>query len=101
MSGAGRPLRYLRFPFNHTATRGKAEGRGRFSETGGLKLPLHIDTPTLSLPRFTAMPTEDDAIAGAAPAYLEYTRQETSTTQPAPADFRHEIPHVMLLHANG
>src|SRR6267142_2755236 len=106
MSGAGRPLRYLRFPFNHTGdTAEKQKAAAAFLKQRGYEVAAcTIDTSDFVFARaYGQMPDKkDDASARRLrAAYLEYTRQEIEYyTNLHRQIFGHEIPHVMLLHAN-
>jgi len=106
MSGVGKPLRYLRFPFNHTGdTAEKQNGAATFLKQRGYEVAAcTIDGSDFVFARaYRLMLDNKDAAASVRlrAAYLDYTRQEIEYyTNLHRQIFGHEIPHVMLLHAS-
>lgn len=105
MSSVNRPLRYLRFPFNHTGdTPEKQKAIASFLKQRGYEVAAcTIDTSDFIFARaYGQMPDKKSADARRLrAAYLEYTRQEIEYyTNLHRQIFGHEIPHVMLLHAS-
>ncbi|HEY6274376.1 MAG TPA: polysaccharide deacetylase family protein [Terriglobales bacterium] len=106
MDNAGKKLRYFRFPYNHTGeTREKHHAAADFLRRRGYEVAtctvensdwVFARAYTLMLGR-----KDDSGAAKLRAAYLAYTKAELDYyTQLHQNIFGHEIPHVMLLHAN-
>ena len=106
MGSAGKQLRYLRFPYNHTGeTREKHDAVADFLRHHGYEVAtctmensdwVFARAYTLVLDR-----KDDSAATKLRAAYLDYTKAELDYyTRLHQQVFGHEIPHVMLLHAN-
>jgi peptidoglycan/xylan/chitin deacetylase (PgdA/CDA1 family) len=106
MSAAGKPLRYLRFPFNHTGdTAEKRAAIAAFLKQHGYEVATcTIDTSDFIFARAYGLMLDkkDKAAARRLRAdYLDFTREEIEYyTSLHRQIFGREIPHVMLLHAN-
>jgi peptidoglycan/xylan/chitin deacetylase (PgdA/CDA1 family) len=106
MDNAGKQLRYLRFPYNHTGeTREKHDAVADFLRRRGYEVAtctvenedwVFARAYTLILNR-----KDDSTAAKLRAAYLAYTKAELDYyTRLHQQVFGHEIPQVMLLHAN-
>ena len=106
MSGAGKQLRYLRFPFNHTGeTADKHNAITAFLQQHGYTVATcTIENSDFIFARaYRLMLDRHDAtsVARLRTDYLDYTRQEIDYFNKLNRQiFGHEIPQVMLLHAN-
>ena len=106
MLGAGKPLRYLRFPFNHSGATLEAHSAIQhfLAEHGYQTATCTIDTEDYLFDGAysVALDRRDRKTAGRLRAeYLKYTSAEIDYyTQLHQQVFGHEIPHVMLLHVN-
>jgi peptidoglycan/xylan/chitin deacetylase (PgdA/CDA1 family) len=106
MATAGKPVRFLRFPFNHTGeTVDKHAAIAAFLQQHGYMVATcTIDNSDWVFARaYRLMLDRHDAtsIARLRADYLEYTRKEIEYyNQLTRHVFGHEIPQVMLLHAN-
>jgi peptidoglycan/xylan/chitin deacetylase (PgdA/CDA1 family) len=107
MSGVGRPLRYLRFPFNHTGeTAEKHDAIAAFLRGRGYEVATCTveNSDWVFAHAYRLMMDRHDAqsVARLRTDYLEYTRQEIEYYSKLNRQiFGHDIPQVMLLHANG
>lgn len=106
MAQTGQPLRYLRFPYNHTGeTTEKHAAVAAFLQQRGYEVATcTIENSDWVFARAYRMML-DRHDAGAAKqlrvAYLAYTKQEIEYYAHLHQQlFGHETPHVMLLHAN-
>ncbi len=106
MTEAGKPLRYFRFPYNHTGeTAEKHAATAAFLEQHGYEVAsCTVDTSDWVFAHaYRLMLDRHDAKSAKRlqADYLEYTRQEIEYYSRLHAQiFGHEIPHVMVLHAN-
>ncbi len=106
MTEAGKPLRYFRFPYNHTGeTAEKHAAAAAFLEQHGYEVAsCTVDTSDWVFAHaYRLMLDRHDAKSAKRlqADYLEYTRQEIEYYSRLHAQiFGHEIPHVMVLHAN-
>jgi peptidoglycan/xylan/chitin deacetylase (PgdA/CDA1 family) len=106
MSGAGKPLRYLRFPFNHTGeTAEKHNAIAAFLQQRGYMIATcTIENSDFIFARaYRLMVDRHDArsVVRLRTDYLDYTRQEIEYYSKMNRQiFGHEIPQVIVLHAN-
>lgn len=106
MAAAGKPLRYLRFPYNHTGeTPEKHAAVAMFLQQRGYEVATcTVDNSDWVFARAYRLMLDRKDAAGAErlrAAYVDYTRLELEYySQLHQQIFGHEIPHVMLLHAN-
>lgn len=106
MKQAGKPLRYLRFPYNHAGETAEKHGAiAAFLKEHGYEVAAcTIDSSDYVFARtYAAILAKGDRKAAQRlrTAYLDYTATEIEYyTRLHRQLFSHEIPHVMLLHAN-
>lgn len=106
MRNAGKTLRYLRFPYNHTGeTQEKHAAVAAFLKQLGYEVATcTVDNSDWVFARAYRLMLDRKDQAGAKrlrAAYIEYTGQELEYySQLHKQIFGHEIPHVMLLHAS-
>lgn len=106
MAQTGQPLRYLRFPYNHTGeTAEKHAMVAAFLQQRGYEVATcTIENSDWVFARaYRLMLDRHDATAAKQlrAVYLEYTKKEIEYyTRMHQQLFGHETPHVMLLHAN-
>lgn len=106
MSGVGKPLRFFRFPFNHTGeTAEKHDAIAAFLKQRGYKVATcTVENSDWVFARaYRLMVDRRDAQSAARlrTDYLDYTRQEIEYYNKLNRQiFGHEIPQVMVLHAN-
>lgn len=106
MSKAGKPLRYLRFPYNHTGeTPEKHAAVAAFLKQRGYEVATcTVDNSDWVFARAYRLMLDRRDAAGASrlrSAYIDYTAKELEYySQLHKQVFGHEIPHVMLLHAS-
>lgn len=106
MNKAGKQLRYLRFPYNHTGeTRAKHDAVAEFLRGRGYEVATcTVENEDWVFARAYTLMLEHNDDSGAGKlraAYLAYTKAELDYyTRLHQQIFGREIPHVMLLHAN-
>ncbi|HEY2171128.1 MAG TPA: polysaccharide deacetylase family protein [Candidatus Angelobacter sp.] len=106
MSGTGKPLRYLRFPFNHTGeTAEKHDAVSAFLSQRGYEVATCTveNSDWVFAHAYRLMVDRHDArsVARLRTDYLDYTRQEIEYYSKMNRQiFGHEIPQVIVLHAN-
>jgi peptidoglycan/xylan/chitin deacetylase (PgdA/CDA1 family) len=106
MANAGKKLRFLRFPYNHTGeTPEKHAAVAAFLKQRGYEVATcTVENSDWVFARAYRLALDRGDAASAArlrAAYLEYTRQELDYyTGLHRQIFGHEIPHVMLLHSS-
>lgn len=106
MAQTGQPLRYLRFPYNHTGeTAEKHAMVAAFLQQRGYEVATcTIENSDWVFARaYRLMLDRHDATAAKQlrAVYLQYTKKEIEYyTRMHQQLFGHETPHVMLLHAN-
>ena len=106
LAKAGKQLEYFRFPFNHTGdTKEKHDAIASFLAQHGYRLaPCTIDNSDYIFDRayVIAFARHDEASrAKIRSEYLAYTVREIDYyTELHKEVLGHEIPHIMLLHAN-
>lgn len=106
MNKAGKQLRYLRFPYNHTGeTRAKHDAVAEFLRGRGYEVATcTVENEDWVFARAYTLMLEHNDDSGAGKlraAYLAYTKDELDYyTRLHQQIFGREIPHVMLLHAN-
>jgi peptidoglycan/xylan/chitin deacetylase (PgdA/CDA1 family) len=106
MAGAGKPVSYLRFPYNHTGETAEKHAKvAAFLKKHGYDVATcTVDNSDWAFARAYRLMLErkDEAAAERLrTAYIEYTGRELEYySQLHKQIFGHEIPHVMLLHAN-
>jgi peptidoglycan/xylan/chitin deacetylase (PgdA/CDA1 family) len=102
----GKPLEYFRFPFSHTGdTKEKHDAIASFLAQHGYKIaPCTIDNSDYVFDRAYLLASSrhaESVLARIRSEYLAYTSLEIDYyTGLHKQIFGHEIPHVMLLHAN-
>jgi peptidoglycan/xylan/chitin deacetylase (PgdA/CDA1 family) len=102
----GKPLRYFRFPFNHTGeTVEKHDGIAGFLQQHGYQLATCTieNTDWMFTRAYELMLARNDTKSARRlrTEYLEFTRKEVEYyVRLSEQIFGHEIPQVMLLHAN-
>lgn len=107
MAGAGKPLRFFRFPFNHAGeTAEKHDAIAAFLKQSGYEVATCTveNSDWIFARAYRSMLDRHDAqsVARLRADYLEYTQQEIEYYNKMNRQiFGHEIPQVMLLHANG
>jgi peptidoglycan/xylan/chitin deacetylase (PgdA/CDA1 family) len=107
MASAGKPLRFFRFPFNHTGeTADKHDAIAAFLRQRGYEVATcTVENSDWVFARaYRLMLDRHDAQSAARlrTDYLEYTRQEIEYYNKLNKQvFGREIPQVMVLHANG
>ncbi len=106
MAHAGKPLHYLRLPFNHTGdTQEKHDAVSAFLKEHEYNVATcTIDTSDWIFARAYGLMLDRRDSAGSRrlrAAYLEYTQREIEYYASLSARiFGHEIPQVIVLHAN-
>jgi len=106
MASAGKPLRYLRFPFNHAGeTKQKHDAIVAFLRQRGYEVATctveNSDWVFARAYRLMLDRHDDQSIARLRTDYLDFTWQEIEYYDKLNKQiFGHEIPQVMLLHAN-
>lgn len=106
MAQAGKPLHYLRFPFNHTGdTQEKHDAVSAFLKQNGYQIATcTIDSSDWMFARAYGLMLDRKDSAGARrvrAAYLEYTQQEIEYyARLSTQIFGRDIPQVIVLHAN-
>jgi len=106
MNNAGRPLRYLRFPFNHSgATEGKHAEVADFLKQRGYEVATctveNEDWVFAHAYKVMLERKDTDAAKRLRTAYIQFTAQELAYFgQLHQQIFGHELPQVMVLHAN-
>ena len=106
MSGSAKPLHFFRFPFNHTGeTVEKHDAISAFLQQRGYEVATcTVENSDWVFARaYRLMLDRHDAQSGARlrTEYLDYTRQEIEYFNKLNRQvFGHEIPQVMVLHAN-
>jgi peptidoglycan/xylan/chitin deacetylase (PgdA/CDA1 family) len=106
MANAGKKLRFLRFPYNHTGeTPEKHAAVTAFLKQHGYEVATctveNSDWVFARAYRVALDRSDAPTAARLRAAYLEYTRQELDYyTGLHRQIFGHEIPHVMLLHSS-
>ena len=106
MATAGKELRFLRFPYNHTGeTQEKHAAVATFLKQRGYAVATcTVENSDWVFARAYRLALDRGDAASAKrlrAAYLEYTRQELDYyTGLHRQIFGHEIPHVMLLHSS-
>lgn len=106
MAGAGKPVSYLRFPYNHTGETAEKHGKvAAFLKKQGYEVATctvdNSDWVFARAYRLMLDRNDQDAAQRLRTAYIEYTGQELEYySQLHKQIFGHEDPHVMLLHAS-
>jgi len=106
MADAGKPLRFFRFPFNHTGeTEQKHDAIAAFLRQRGYEVATCTveNSDWIFARAYRLMLDRHDAQSAARlrSDYLEYTRQEIAYYNKLSKQvFGREIPQVMVLHAN-
>ncbi len=106
MDNAGRPVRYLRFPFNHSGETEKkhAEVAAFLRQRGYKVATCTVENEDWVFARAYGLMLERkdmDAAKRLRTAYIQFTAQELAYyAQLHQQIFGHEIPQVMVLHAN-